>query len=890
MTIRALPLFAAALSIVAFAATSDLRTVFQNPPDDARIMMRWWWFGPAVSKPEIEREIRLMKQGGIGGFEIQPVYPLALDDPAKGIRNLPYLSDEFIDALRFAADKGRELGMRVDLTVGSGWPYGGATVPITQAAGKLRCERVKVRAGSRDVPVPAIGPGEKLLAAFEFPGSREITDLRGSVAHLASSATNEVQFYIASRTRMKVKRASAGAEGYVLDHYDGAAVQSYLHDVGDRLLRAFGPNPPTSVFCDSLEVFGSDWTTDFLEEFAKRRGYDLKPLLPALYFGTGGRAEDVRYDWGRTLTELVEQRFFVPMHAWAKANKTLFRIQGYGTPPATVSSYANSDLPEGEGPQWKVLRASRWASSASHLYGRTLTSSETWTWLHSPVFRATPLDMKAEADLHFLQGINQLIGHGWPYTPEGVEYPGWRLYAAAVFNEKNPWFPVMPDLAKYLQRISYLLRQGKPANDVALYLPNSDTYAHFTPGHAELIKRLPECLGPDIVARILEAGYNLDFVDDAALALVPGRYRIVILPGVERLPLPSLRKLEEFVRGGGILVATRRLPSLVPGWKASAAEQQELRDSIKRLFETPNAPAIFVKDENAQLTPALGARLQPDVAIAPASAEFGFVHRSTEDAEIYFVANTSNVRQKITATFRVADGMQPEIWDPFTGRTSPQSGRVLALDLEPYASRVIVFAKGPAGAAAQKVARRIPSAYLDLSAGWSVRFAGVGKSVTMERLRSWTEDEATRYYSGIAVYEKQVEVAEVLIQNAPGIRLDFGEGTPIATKLTRVGMRAALDAPIREAAIVYVNGKRAGSLWCPPYSLDVSGLLWSGRNEIRIEVGNLAVNHMAGRPLPDYKALDEKYDVRFDEQDMDQIRPEPSGLLGSIHLRFGPRD
>ena len=56
-----------------------------------------------------------------------------------------------------------------------------------------------------------------------------------------------------------------------------------------------------------------------------------------------------------------------------------------------------------------------------------IASSETWTWLHSPSFRATPLDMKAEADLHFLQGINQLIGHGWPYTPPGIEYPGWRF-------------------------------------------------------------------------------------------------------------------------------------------------------------------------------------------------------------------------------------------------------------------------------------------------------------------------------------------------------------------------------------------------------------------------------------------------------------------------------
>ena len=96
-----------------------------------------------------------------------------------------------------------------------------------------------------------------------------------------------------------------------------------------------------------------------------------------------------------------------------------------------------------------------------------MTSSETWTWLHSPVFRATPLDMKAEADLHFLQGVNQLIGHGWPYSPPEAGEPGWRFYAAAVFNDHNPWWIVMPDVARYLQRVSYLLRQGEPANDVA---------------------------------------------------------------------------------------------------------------------------------------------------------------------------------------------------------------------------------------------------------------------------------------------------------------------------------------------------------------------------------------------------------------------------------------
>src|SRR5205814_6409659 len=145
-----------------------------------------------------------------------------------------------------------------------------------------------------------------------------------------------------------------------------------------------------------------------------------------------------------------------------KSHGSLFRIQGYGMPPAALSSYALSDLPEGEGFQWKTLRSSRWASSASHIFGRGVTSSETWTWLHSPSFRATPLDMKAEADLHFLQGINQLVGHGWPYSPDTAGEPGWRMYAAGAFNSHNPWWFVMPDLTAYLQRISFALRQGKP--------------------------------------------------------------------------------------------------------------------------------------------------------------------------------------------------------------------------------------------------------------------------------------------------------------------------------------------------------------------------------------------------------------------------------------------
>src|SRR5438270_1431538 len=160
-------------------SVADVRRGFANPPDDARIMMRWWWFGPAVTKPELEREMRLMKEGGIGGFEVQPVYPLALDGAKPGFRNLPYLSDEFLDALRFTAEKARELGLRMDLTLASGWPYGGPHTPITEAAGHLLTVTVDVPAGESGVRVRNLAEGEKFLAAFA--GMKRLPDPKDGV-------------------------------------------------------------------------------------------------------------------------------------------------------------------------------------------------------------------------------------------------------------------------------------------------------------------------------------------------------------------------------------------------------------------------------------------------------------------------------------------------------------------------------------------------------------------------------------------------------------------------------------------------------------------------------------------------------------------------------------
>src|SRR5262249_9615663 len=173
----------------------------------------------------IERELRQMQMAGIGGVEVQPVYPLSLDDPSARIRNLPYLSDDFIHALTFASEKARQLGLRFDLTLGSGWPYGGPSVPVREAAGRPRVQRVKP-SGTTRLKVPNLGAGEKLLAVFLVSApsasglqrTRETTDIADGAVHLPDDFQNplEVQFFISSRTGMQVKRAALGAEGFVL--------------------------------------------------------------------------------------------------------------------------------------------------------------------------------------------------------------------------------------------------------------------------------------------------------------------------------------------------------------------------------------------------------------------------------------------------------------------------------------------------------------------------------------------------------------------------------------------------------------------------------------------------------------------------------------------------
>ena len=159
--------------------------------------------------------------------------------------------------------------------------------------------------------------------------------------------------------------------------------------------------------------------------------------------------------------------------------------------------------------------------------------------MHSPSSAPPRSTSRAKRD-HLLSGINELIGHGWPYSPTDAPGLGWFFYAAGALDDRNPWWPAMPELTRYLSRLCWLLRQGEPVTDVALYVPNEDLFGLMGRPQAgsldtwrEANRRIPSA----IPATIRTAGLDYDLIDDDALAvLAPGRYRVVIVPTATRIP------------------------------------------------------------------------------------------------------------------------------------------------------------------------------------------------------------------------------------------------------------------------------------------------------------------------------------------------------------------
>jgi hypothetical protein len=931
-----------------------LRGILAAPPEAARPMTRWWWFGGAVTPEEITRELTLMKQAGLRGAEIQPVYPVAMDDPARGVRNLHYFSAEFTAVLRHAVREAHRLGLQLDFTLGSGWPYGGPFIPTGLAARRLRLLSQDV-VGPKDYAwdlTPHLTGDDRVVrvvatplredAALDVARSRVLADQprpevsqgvrRGSfVRTRVEGGTWRLMVFLDSPTGQLVKRPTVGMEGPVLDHHSREAMALFLRAAGDRVMDALateGGPPFHSVFCDSLEVYGADWTKDFVAEFERRRGYDLSPYLPALFHDAGDVTPHVRHDAHLTLSELNLDHFFAPLVAWAEARGMKARIQAHGAPGDVMQAYGRAHIPEGEniflGDRYQVnLRHRRLASSAAHLYGKPLASSETYTWLRTPLFVTTLEQMKPATDAVLLDGLNHIVNHGYSYSPPPAGAPGWSFYASTEANHTNTWWRHYPHLARYVQRTCALLQAGVAVNPVAVYLPVGDLYAQFGAGSLHIDVEAEGRLDAALLTGLRHAGYDFDMIHDHALAelsrvegdeLVAGtaRYKVVIVPGARFMPPESSARLAELARGGGRVIVVERRPEGAAGLRDREARSAQVRRDVQGLEVVPDRAAALAR---------LEILLSPDFLIVEPGVEraeareaavlnVGFVHRRLGAADAYFVANVSGRTQDLRVRFAVGH-RSPERLDPETGDVASPLvyGYVTAggrpsteveLHLEPFESCFVVFGtsrerplltrtgwpgrlelrpKGGATVATGLAAsngehvfegprgrRRVVVSDVPPPSGipgpWRLAL-GRGAPLELDALVSWTDLPAARGFSGWGAYETDFEAPEL----PPDVEwmIDLGA--------------------VHETAEVTLNGTALGAAWKGRRRVACGPALRPGRNRLRIEVANVWIHDVAQRPAEDLSAMEETYGVRWGRYG--EVKPDAiplAGLLGPVQL------
>ncbi len=913
-TKRIVAVFGLLLAIGQFCLGSDWSRGFANPGPEYATGTYWWWFGPAQTREEITRELGVMKEAGIGRILIYPIYPIAADDPANGIKHSKFLSPEFIETLSYAVEKAHGLGMAVSVPMGSGWPYGGPNVSAGQAAQRLRMVTGNARTDGR-LDAPALKPGEILVCRLLAPGDGSTVDLtavkdvtNASEMPAGLAGPYVLLSFVQSPTGMKVKRPALGDEGYVLDHLSREALDSYLNDVGTKLLPGLAGK--AIIHADSFEVYAQSWTTNFLDEFKKRRGYDLRSYLPALFVECGAKTADIRHDYWRTIGDLFLDSHMRPLSDWVHRHGSTLQAESYGAPAVDMRGFQWIDHPMGESYDWKNFVASRWASSAAHQTGRRFTATEAWTWLRQPRYLASLEDLKRGADLHFMCGINRIVGHGYAYSPPSAGIPGWGYYASVMLNDTNPWWPYFRLLSDYVRRSSYALSLGKPRADIALYLPEDDALAaqkldSGTNLYAStmnlyfsvkgLLMRGPRWGGPEfgidnaakleseVITSIMSSGFTFDGIDRSILRpelrVTGGRleigdasYRIVVLPNLAGIDPEMLERIADFCHSGGTVVATIRLPDRAYGVVDHERKQARVQDLIQSMFGSGNANqprrktygrglAIFVPDETEEFKKIL-AGLSPQAQMKGPHETIYFVQRGEPGHEGYFLANTSDAEREVEIIFRDGKGRASE-WNPMTGAVKdlrPVDEGKFRLRFEPFGSTFISFDSGQAALRPQQAnTERVKEEAYPVAGPW--RLTINGQQMQLDQLKSWTEFPAFKYYSGAGLYETEFTISDV----SPHATLDLGA--------------------VREIAEVWINGSHAGVSWKQPRRLDVSGMLRRGKNSISIRVTNLLINRVLGQPDPDYSGLS---DIRFPLPGEKKAikEPLPSGLFGPVRILY----
>ncbi len=951
---------------------------FVDPPISARPKGYWVWTNGNFSLPKLREELREFKDKGMGGVDIWDVAGWA-DENKVVPAGPPFMSDESVQAIAQAVRLAGEVGLEMGLTISSSWNAGGSWVKPEQGVMGLFRSSVAIDGPaqvSMELPFPELPSKDpkdariepiivrgadglptffKDVAVLAMPDKQTIaeSEVLNITEHFVNSRLNwtapagkwRVVRYVCTGTGQPLMRPSPNSNGLMIDHFSAEATEAHLMFFINKLQNELGDLSQTALaylYTDSYEANSAAWTPTLPEEFRKRCGYDLTTYLPVLD-GKTVISKDVSerflFDFKKVLSDLIIENHYQLSTEICGRYGLGFRAEAGGPGPPvhncpfeSLRSLGVCSVPRGEfwyqhpagEKHMDELQIVKGPASAAHLYGRPQVEAEAFTSLW--MWQRGPGDLKEVADKAMCEGLTRFVYHTSPHIPDEAGKPGWIYNFGTIINTTRAWWPLSRAFHDYLARCCYLLQQGHFVGDVLYY------YGDQAPNFVEP-KHIPKELGYGYDYDVCNSDILLNRLDvrDGRLVLPHGQsYRVLVLPDQDAMNPEVLQKIEQLAIKGALVVGRKpkRSHSLA-NWQENDRRVRETADRLwgGRVRRLGAGKVYSAKSELRKILLENG--ITPDVQVdLPDPTVIDFIHRRSEEADIYFFRNTTDHEIDADVTLRVFE-RAPQLWNPETGTierlhtfVQRADGVQLPLRLPAFGSTFVVFRETTslqvtaveAGAcsfpAGKKGAPRSWQIIDDhftawkngdytlrftegtplrikvnrirppqpVGGPWQVRFPfawGAPTRIEFPELISWSDHEhdGIQYFSGVAEYHNTFNLPAWPRSELPPVVLDLGK--------------------VSKVARVWLNGREAGTLWHAPYVLDVSEFVRPGKNYLMIEVANTWNNQLVGdaKVPAEYKRTKTNI-TRGPNPWMTPWQDVPlieSGLMGPVELRFGQK-
>jgi len=695
--------------------------------------------------------------------------------------------------------------------------------------------------------------------------------------------------------------ASPEATGLEVDKLSRTAVkayfENYLNQYKDATGGLMGKRGLQYVVTDSWEAGTQNWTDDMIAEFAKRRGYDMRPWLPVLvgHVVESAEASDrFLWDFRKTIADLTTENHYDQLTAllgergmgrYTESHENGRALVADGMEVKRSAAVPMSAMWTGRGGQngepANYNADIRESASVAHIYGQNLVAAESLT-AGSGAYTFSPQTLKPTADAEMAMGLNRFVIHTSVHQPVTDKMPGLSLGPFGQwFTRLETWAEYAKSWTTYLARSCYMLQQGKFGADVIYYYGEDSNITALFPGSGGMTGMA----GPSGGATAdVPAGYDYDFASSDVvlnrLAVTNGRlttttgmsYRLLALDSnSQHMPLAVLRKIRDLVNAGAVVVGPKPVDS--PSLSDNQAEFKTIADQLwgsGRGERAVGKGKVYAGMKTAEALSAL--QLAPDFEYSKPQNDTNllFVHRRLADGESYWVGNRKDRVESLDATFRVT-GKAPELWHPDTGQIEPAAYRAangrtaVSLRLQPYDAVFVVFRKA-AAAPSRTLPALVETQIATVEGPWEISFQagrGAPAKISFDRLSSWTEnaDAGVKYFSGTGTYTKTIQAPADWFKTGAQLWLDLGD--------------------VKNLAEVSVNGKSLGIVWKTPFRVNVTGALKPGANTLGIKVVNLWVNRIVGDQQPNATKKYTFTSQQFYGADSPLL---PSGLLGPVQI------